>query len=274
MKYRKRTSSSIHVIASVSAAIFLIILLFSPTAFGQVPQEQPESIPKASPPPEDIIRINHEVLDRILRKYVDKKGLVDYKSLKRDKEDLALLKSYIDDLCEINPDLLGHPTEINTAWLNLHNAIVLWQVLEKYPLTSPLKAPNFFSEQRWKIGSKKYSLLDFEQEIFKKKIRDPRMVMARVLATQGGARLPPFAYSGDKIEEQLDEAAVRFLKEPYNVVWDPKKKRLFVTGYLDWHREELGNIEMLIRSYQKGLPEKISIVYGPFNWTLNDRALE
>ena len=72
-------------------AIFLIILLFSPIALAQVPQEQPESIPKASTPPEDIIRINHEVVDRILRKYVDKKGLVDYKALKRDKEDLAAL---------------------------------------------------------------------------------------------------------------------------------------------------------------------------------------
>ncbi len=227
-------------------------------------------VPQTESLPGEVVRINHEVFSDLLKKYVNKQGLFSYKDLKRNKEDLESLESYIQDLLLMNPNLLSDAAEMKSAWLNLYNAIVIFEIVKKYPVSGVLNIPAFFAEPKYKIEDKVYSLLDIEKGIFHDRIKDSRMAFARCFGAIGAPNLIPEAYDAKKLDKQLDEAVLSFIKSPYNVIWDPKKKRLMVSSLLLWHKEEIGDTEAFFRVFQPSLPVKLGVFYLPFAWQLNE----
>ena len=74
---------------------------------------------------------DHSGFDRVLRKYVDDKGLVDYNSIARDKT----FKDYIKSLQTSSPETLSRDGQL-AFWINAYNAITIAKVIKWKPKKS------------------------------------------------------------------------------------------------------------------------------------------
>src|SRR4029453_7320753 len=80
-------------LAGVLAALFLSL---SAQAQTPVPESQP--VPESSP----FTYIDHSYFTRLLQRYVSKKGVVDYRMFKRNKDALTALDAYTTDMLKID----------------------------------------------------------------------------------------------------------------------------------------------------------------------------
>ncbi len=230
-----------------------------------------------SRPAQKLIRpeeyLNHEVLDRILKKYVTKSGWVDYRGLQRDKKARENLGFYVEDLCHLNPSTLKDPLDRIAAWLNLYNALVIQEVLKRYPIKNLMEVPNFFGEPRFTIGEEKMSFIDIEKKVFLEQIRDPRTVFARANGASSGPRLLKGAFSPLKIEAQLEDRTWKFLMDRANVDFDPRRRILTLNQAFMWYQEEFVDLGLFLRTYLDLLPQYAQIFYRGYDWKLNDEKL-
>ncbi len=225
-----------------------------------------------SPEPEKIF-INHEVFSSLLEKYVNKSGWFDYRALLKEKEDRDLLHAYVVDLAALNPSALEDPRDKLASWLNLYNAIVLDEILNVYPIEHMMKVPNFFAVKKFQIGDKKYSLMEIEEEFFQKEIHDPRTVFARVNGGSSGPRFLKEAFDPRKIDEQLEDRTWKFLLDPSNVRYDPKRITLYLNPMFLWYEKEIIDINAFLHNYLNLLPQYYQAAYVGFDWRLNDAKL-
>ncbi len=250
-----------------SSIVFLLFLMFV------------TSVVFASSSPEKALSnsIDHSVFSDLLKKFVNKRGSVDYKSLKRDKEALNRLSSYVSDLMQIDGLNLEPAEERMAYWLNLYNALVIQAVLKYYPIPSVLQISHFFDEPRYEIKSfpkEKLSLLDIEAKVFVERFNDPRVHLAKVNAAIGSPPLFQEAYQAVTLDKQLESATMTFLNDPSKIYYDPKKSTLYVSPLFLWFDESfeqwaISNFDF-IRKRIAPLPLLTKFQFSGFDWRLND----
>jgi len=195
--------------------------------------------------------LSHEDFDRVLHRFVNDQGQVEYTALKNDPRDLEryylLLSTYSPDS---HPDLF--PTEQSKLayWLNAYNAAVIKTVLTYYPISGvgdirpPLllfllpQKSGFFLFQRVTFGGKTTSLYFLEHWVIRKRFADPRMHFALNCASGGCPRLPRQAFTAEHLDEQLDHEARKFLAEERNFVIDHEGKTVSLSSIFDWYESD------------------------------------
>ena len=247
---------------------------------------------------------SHADFDRVLHRFVDNQGRVDYAALKNDVRDL---ERYYLLLSTYNPD--SHPVLFPTEhsklayWINAYNAAAIKAVLTYYPISSveDIKPPfplfflprksGFFFFQRVTFGDKTTSLYFLEHRVIRKRFTDPRVHFALNCASGGCPRLPRHAFVAEHLDEQLDHEARKFLTEERNLKIDYEEKTVFLSSILDWYKKDF------LKWYQSKFPDqkatllnyvilylppdraeelrKIATSYQvrfiPYDWRLNDQ---
>ena len=249
---------------------------------------------------------SHELFDRLLSRVVDDEGRVDYASLKRDPRELD---SYYRLLGQVSPDShpqrFPHRNDRLTYWINAYNAAVLRTVLDYYPITtvSEVLPPwlfffmpersGFFYFQRPVFGGEEISLYDLENDIVRPRFSDPRIHFALNCASAGCPKLPQRAFQSAELDGQLDRETRRFVSERRNVDVDDGKKEIRLSSIFNWYEEDFeaeidtpiaakhgAVIEYIARylpaakaSQLLEVSTKYSVVFTPYDWSLNDRQL-
>jgi len=248
---------------------------------------------------------SHEDFDRVLHRFVDDQGQVDYAALKRDSGDLeryySLLTTCSPDSC---PSLF--PTEANKLayWLNAYNAAVIKTVLTHYPISSvgDIKPPlllfflpqksGFFLFQRVTFGGKTTSLYFLEHWVIRRRFADPRVHFALNCASGGCPRLPRQAFTAEHLDEQLAHEAHKFLTEERNLKISHQEKTVWLSSifdwyesdFLTWYRQQFPGRKATLLDYVTLYvsPEKVeelgrttsyTVRFIPYDWRLNDRIL-
>lgn len=238
--------------------------------------------PRPTLSPEEVLRlanqndnqyVNHEALGDILKKYVSKSGWVDYRALKADKEAVENLNLYINDLSALDPSSLPEARDRLASWLNLYNAVVIRDILKVYPVNSLLKIKDWFGAKRFKIGETEYSLIEVEEEVFRKELNDSRTVLARVNGGTSGPRMLKEPFQAAKVDEQLDERVLTFLKDTNNLRYNAKTKTVALSSIFMWYRKDFPDLAAFLKAYLDGLPQNFLWEYGGFDYKLNDAKL-
>ncbi len=244
-------------------------LVSAPPPRPAVTPAQARAIANQAPPE----FVNHEAFGDILKKFVTKSGWVDYRALKADSEARELLKNYIADLIALNPSSLADPRDRLAAWLNLYNALVIQEILKVYPVTSLLKIRDWFGAKRLKVGDKEYSLIEIEEEIFRKELNDSRTVLSRVNASSSGPRMLREPFQAKKVDEQLDERALSFIRDPANLRYDPHRKMLTVSQLFMWYEKDFPDLPAFLAAYLDQLPQRFYWEFTGYDYQLNDAKL-
>ena len=232
-------------------------------------------------------KVDHSVWDALLKKYVDKNGMVNYRALKYSRSDVASLNQYLNSLSEANPSVAASREAKLAFWINAYNAVTLHGILREYPTTSirnhtaKLFGYNIWHDLQLYVGGKPYSLDTMEHKILRK-MNEPRIHFAIVCASIGCPRLLNEAYTSEKLNEQLDNNAKDFFSRSQNFRYDQNAKRFYLSAILDWFGSDFGsNQAAQLRHIAKWLPtssaqaaarsNSVRVSHVDYNWNLNGK---
>ncbi len=228
--------------------------------------------------------IDVTVWDGLLRRHVDGRGRVDYAAWQQ--QGAVELEHWLADQrpFDAEPD---SSAKAMALWINLYNALVIRQVLARFPLASirPTIAavPNwpaflaFFSQPVITLQGQPLSLNRIEHGILRPRFGDPRLHFALVCAAAGCPLLRAEAYRPERLEAQLEEDARRFLQHPQKLRFEPARGRLWVSRIFQWYRGDVLAVAPSIPAYvgryrpELALPADVRLRYLPYDWALNGR---
>jgi len=238
--------------------------------------------------------INYSEYDRLTRKYVDARGLVDYKGL---KSELSALKSFIDQLSAVSPH--SHPQQFNDGgeqlryWMTAYNAWVLYIAASEYPNKNALwNFLGLFRNRDIKLGGKPMGLETLEHKIIRPGYKEPRIHFYINCAAFSCPALWQGAIPPGKTWDVLDQSAKRFINDTKHVKYDAAAKKLYLSKIFDWFKDDFLNylkekngansphIAQYILMYldgpsgealQKTPLNEISVSYFSYNKSLNEQ---
>ena len=230
--------------------------------------------------------VDHAAWDAMLKQHVtpDDKGLhrVDYAAWKRDSRDALL--AYIERMEGTEVAKLSRPEQY-AYWVNLYNAVTVALILKHYPVDSIRDidiSPGFFSDGPWgaklvEVGGVKLSLDNIEHDILREIWADPRVHYAVNCASVGCPNLARDAFTGDRLDDQLDAAARAYIASPRGIRFDGG--RVTASKIYSWYDEDFGNSESGIIAHisdhaegetAERLAGLSSIDDYEYDWSLND----
>jgi hypothetical protein len=228
----------------------------------------------------------YDTWNALLQRYVDGKGRVDYNALKNNAEDSAKLDKVFAAVAATGPT--RHPEQFKTPsarlayYIDAYNVLVWKNVLGRLPkLTNVDKEKaSFFYFTKFVVDGKEINLKDLEGDIVRPQFKDARVHMALNCASGGCPSLPQYAFTPDRLDEQLSAEARKFCNEPRNVAFDPASKTLKLSHIFDWYKEDFGKDPAKVidwinhyRAPDAKLPSDAKIEYVDYDWTLNDVGL-
>ena len=171
---------------------------------------------------------DHAAWDRLLAGGT-REGLADYAFMRSRREDLD---GYLGRVAAARLATLA-PDHLKALLINAYNALTVRSILDHPNVSSIRQIPGVWTVTRHQVGGFDLTLDDIEHRILRPFFKDPRIHFALNCASQSCAPLPPWACSGERLEEQLEERARAFLRDPRNVRVDGGLLR--VSRYFDWY---------------------------------------
>ncbi len=246
---------------------------------------------------------DHSPYNRILEKYVNDSGRVNYTGLKADPGDMGSFQAYLNTLAGADTKPFSKD-EALAFWINAYNAFTIKSILDNIPISglNPLYPSNSIRQIRgvWKkiihnAAGRSITLSDIEHEIIRKEFNEPRIHFAVVCASVGCPPLQNRAYTAENLETMLESAAKAFLSNREYNRYDPETGSLEISKIFKWFGEDFARarpanerltdqygetdaavVAMLIRylpvSHGKQLNSReADINYLPYNWSLNEQ---
>ncbi|MBV6644781.1 MAG: DUF547 domain-containing protein [Cyclobacteriaceae bacterium] len=202
-------------------------------------------------------------------------GKVDYKSLKGDPSYLADLVAQIEQM-----DLTGKSENFRLAFfINTYNLLVIQQVVDFYPIQSPLDVSGFFKRRKFVIAGEQLTLDQLEFDKIFKVRDDPRVHFTLGCAAKSCPFLYDNAYTPDHIDEQLNFRTQLIIDQAIYVDIHDDHRTVELCKVFDWYQDQfLANDSSLVAFINKyrfyKVPEDYSVKFKEYDWTLNDVSLE
>jgi Protein of unknown function, DUF547 len=223
--------------------------------------------------------INHDEYDRLLKKYVNEQGLVNYAAWKANAADLSALEDYLKQFA-LKIENPAVDSEKAATLVNAYNAFMLRWILSNYPTESVWSLKNSFTEKRNEIGGRKVSLDDIEHGALRPLI-GYRAHSVLVCAARSCPLLQRFAYSADGFDQQDDQAFRAWLARPDLNRFLPDMKRVEISSVFKWFKADFDKAGGLPKILGRYAPQavrefadggKYEIKYISYNWGLNDQG--
>lgn len=196
-----------------------------------------------------VASFSHDDWSAIVEKYVNEEGMVDYVGLKKNR---AGLDRYLERLAKIGPqsrpDLFPSRSDALAYYLNAYNASVFKGVLagggeQKSVWGNMLAGYKFFVGTKYVIDGKKMSLKHLEDKFVREDFQDPRIHAALICASISCPRLQRWAFTGAKLEEQLDAVITEFATHRLHVRPDAAGKTVYLSKIYDWYKGDFEDYE-------------------------------
>lgn len=187
---------------------------------------------------------NHAKFDAFLRRHVDIENFsFDYAGAKRREAELDeyLAQLAAADLARLSRD------ELFALLVNAYNAYTLKSILNTMTPERPAGVSsirdisNVFGRKEHAVGGFRLSLDNIEHNVLRPFFKDPRIHFAVNCAAVSCPPLAAEAYTGERLDEQLEAAARRTLQQRDYL--RAEEGRLLVTKVMDWYGSDFVNPE-------------------------------
>ncbi len=185
----------------------------------------------------------HDKCADILKTFVDDKGMVDYKTLRRKRLNL---KSLLQEFDNLDPNVYkSWANEDKIAfWLNAYNIQMLKIITDNYPIRSsrilrlyPGWGPNsilhikgIWTNYKFLVMDEEFTLSEIDKRFFRKEFDDPRIFFGICNAGLSSPPLRNEPYYGHKLNAQLDEQVRRFLSSRLAFRTDKEQRRVYLSS--------------------------------------------
>ena len=194
---------------------------------------------------------HHADYDTLLKRYVSPSGEVDYQGWQANRTDVAALDAYLARVTKYTPKQKPalYPREHDqlSYWLDLYNALVLREVLRRWPLTSVRDyqptllskldtTKGFFRDLRFIVGGNEMSLDDIEHSTIRKTFADARIHFALNCGAASCPILRPSSFQGAELESRLQTSTIEFINSRANVNVDSSRQRIVLSKLFEWYK--------------------------------------
>jgi len=193
-------------------------------------------------------------------------GRVDYQNM--NTAELDTLMEFVG-----NADYESAEANSRKAFLiNAYNLVVIKQVIDNYPTTSPMSVSGFFEVNTYNVGGEVMTLNHLENNIMRKKYPDPRYHFVLVC---GAIDCPPIdnkAFQPGTLEEHLNSRTASALNNEGFVYEDEGK--VYLSQIFQWYGTDFGKNTNAVLEYINGFRttpfESLKVEYYDYDWTLNE----
>lgn len=222
----------------------------------------------------DPTQVTHQDLEMVLRSSV-RDGRVDYPAIQADPR----FDSYVADLNRIDPQSLTSEADRLAFWINAYNAFAIRGILDGYSPEPYVGWYRYFKVRTYAVGGREITLSDLEHGILRRRFSEPRIHFALVCASLSCPKLPPYAFRGDRLDEQLDAAARSFVNDPDRNRFDRRAKVARLSKIFDWFEEDFaaaGGVLAYVSRYlldpelaRELSEQRYRVEYLDYDWSLN-----
>jgi hypothetical protein len=217
---------------------------------------------------------DHGGFDALLRAHV-RDGRVDYAAFAGSRA----FAGYRERLAAADPAGLADRERL-AFWINAYNAWTIELIVAHDERRSIRNLDEPWKQRRFRSSGRLYSLDQVEHEVIRREWREPRIHFALVCAAVGCPPLRAEAYTGAKLEAQLEDQARRFfIASPASNRVDVASGTLHLSPLLDWYADDFGGRSALpgylARYWPAGherellLSGRAKIAFTEYDWTLN-----
>jgi len=210
---------------------------------------------------------------RVLQRFVDDHGAVDFEALAHDR---AGLDTYVRFIAATPLESFAAGDERLAHYINSYNALSMFNVVESgVPEThAGWRKVAFFVLRRFDIGGRHLSLHAYENDVIRKE-GDPRIHFALNCSARGCPRLPREPFTPALLQSQLDGETRRFFASAGHLRIDHAGRTAYVSELLDFYREDFiaaaGSLTSFVNRYApQPVPESYELRFIPFDWTIAD----
>ena len=242
---------------------------------------------QSQPSAQSSARFDHAPFDALLHAHVTN-GMVDYGAFKA----APTFRSYLAALNAQDPATLSRNEQL-AFWINAYNAYTNQLIIKhnesesirNINKTAFLKLKGPWSESLAKVGGKLYTLDDIEHKIIRPTYKEPRIHFALVCAAMGCPPLRSEAYTGAKLNTQLeDQGAIFIAKSPAKNRVDVGAKTFYHSMIFGYYKSDFGgtiqgSARFAAKWFPTGSSERALLESGDFkaiqteyDWTLNSQA--
>lgn len=199
-------------------------------------------------------------------------GRVDYAQFKKSDGDLTNLYKKAGAV-----SLAGaSDNEKKAFYINAYNVAVIHQVVQAFPLKSPLDKPGFFDQVKHRVAGQEITLNQLEKDKLLAAYGDARVHFAVVCAAVSCPPIANFAYTADKLDAQLDERTRLALNNPSFVRVSKGQKKAELSKIFDWYKRDFARGGQPVLTFINGfrrekIPGDYAVGFYEYDWTLNGR---
>ena len=251
---------------------------------------------------------SYEPFAGALRAYVDDRGLVNYRELKANRQDIDFFAASI---ASLEPSVYAQwsGNEKIAFLINGYNALTLEAIISNYPIKASLtrsvlyprnsirQIPGVWDKLDFLVMGQRTTLDHIEHEILRKDFNEPRIHVALVCAAMGCPPLRNEPYSGENLDCQLDDQSRKFLASPRRFRIDREKGVVYLSPIFKWYGTDFerrfatndgvgahSRAERAVLSYVSDFlsvedrnylaTRTYSIQYLDYDWSLNEQRYE
>ena len=234
---------------------------------ASTPALAPSSEPADAPP--------YDAWARVLERFVDDEGRVDFAGVAAEPADLDHYLGYVH---RVSP--ASHPAQFASReavlayHLNTYNALALRKVIDAgIPRTlAGLRKVGFFYFGKQPVGGLPITLYDYENQVIRP-LGDARVHVALNCMSVGCPRLPREPFLPETLDAQLDREARLFFSEPRNVQVDDAARVLRLSEILKFYTDDFLRSAPTLAAYANRyrdapLPEDYEVRFIPYDWSI------
>ncbi|MEM1171644.1 MAG: DUF547 domain-containing protein [Cyanobacteria bacterium P01_H01_bin.35] len=180
---------------------------------------------------------NYQTYNSILRKYVNPQGLVDYKKLKENRQQLDDFNAAIG---AVSPSTYNSWTDSEKIafLINAYNSLTLESIIDNYPTKSIRRIPGVWKIRKFDVAGEKMTLDHIEHQVLRKEFNEPGIHVALVCAAISCPQLRREAYTSKQLEKQLDDQAKNFLGNSQGFRIDSQNNAVYFSSIFKWFGQD------------------------------------
>jgi len=194
-------------------------------------------------------------------------GLVDYAAVKQNIIELNSLRDQI-GTANINQ---ADATTKKAFYINAYNLLVIGQIVDNYPVSSPLKVSGFFDNQPFDVAGEKITLNQLEKNKLLATYKDARFHFVLVCGALGCPPIIDVAYLPATVDAQLEQQT-RLALNDANFI-KVTADQVALSQIFEWYADDFGGTKAAAISFINGYRDTPlstdQVGFYPYDWNLN-----
>lgn len=219
--------------------------------------------------------IDHQAFDELLSSFVDSRGMVDYARWARSPAAIQKLSRYVRAIGTASPEGFSETSQL-AFYLNAYNALVIHDVIRRWPVETVINIDGFFDGKKHTIAGRELTLNELEHdEIIRVQFEEPRIHFVLVCAAVDCPRLRRDAFTAANLERELRRATSEFLRRSTTL----KEGKVITSQLFNWYGEDFVKHSGSLRRYlidhlpagevREALRADAPIEFGEYDWAIN-----